>query len=134
MKETVIGSDIVFAESLNLVFAGKRPELVQVFDRRVVRQDIEKVIVLQANLLLYGSDSQGIGAPRRLLLGVNWERAQKYNRSDGAEKSSRCSYWQMDLHVSRFPFRPRRCRYDDSIVTAFRCGVGLTKGSGVSGQ
>jgi hypothetical protein len=39
-------------------------------------------------LLLHGSDSHGVGVRRRLLLGVNRERAQKYNRNDGAGQSS----------------------------------------------
>ena len=47
----VTGSDIVLADSLNLVFA-ESGSLVQVFDCRVVRQDVEKAIVFWSDLRL----------------------------------------------------------------------------------
>lgn len=55
---------------------GKRRELVLFFNKGVVCEDEEQAIVLQGNLLRYGSDTWGFGARRRLLLSVNGEREQ----------------------------------------------------------
>jgi len=49
MKEMVMGSDIVFAESLNFVFA-ERPKPVQIFDGQVIRQDEKEAIILGRDL------------------------------------------------------------------------------------